>query len=554
MGNGKQLLLVAGWTALALGLRLYQLDLKPLWTDEISTLAFSLGHGFKAVPLSQMLTAEALLQPLQIDATKTAGDASSSILAYSNHPPLFFALMHSWLQLTHADGSAVVPAVARSLSALIGALLTPLIYGLVFLTLRSPVTAQFAAALTALSPFGLYLSQEARHYTLALVWITASLYCLTEALRRMEQGRPLPFWLVLVWIGVNGLGLATHYFMAIALLAQVLVLVGAAYLWRRPDGVLPRAAAGLGLVALGTAVSGIPWIFALVAAPDQGQLTQWIQSSWSGADWIAPVTHTVASAVSMVYLLPIQGVPGWVAILSAVLAIAIAVWSVGGSLGGLVPWRSRPAVGQFASLWGTCAASIAILWAISYGQQVGLAQVLRYHFVYFPAFVGVMAVGLAQRWRSPQRYSRIGVGVALLISLAGSVSVAQNLAYQKVHRPDLVGADIVEEVAETQRPAVAAASHQSHGQTGRLMAIAWDIKTHRPELLDQFRFFLDPQPCAKTGEQNCGAPGAALLESLPEGEDLWLINYAGQPGLRRYGCRYHKTERVDGYKYQHYRC
>ncbi|MGF1515968.1 MAG: hypothetical protein ACFB5Z_20045 [Elainellaceae cyanobacterium] len=542
----RQLSLLGLWTAIAVGLRLQQLNAKPLWADEISTLAFSLGHGFGGVPLGQLIMADKLLQPLQVDGATTATDAAQSLLAESNHPPLFFMLMHTWLQLTHADGSTVGLAAARSLSALIGGLLTPLAYGLALLALRSPVAAQMAAALMALSPFGLYLSQEARHYTLALLWIAASLCCLADGLRRMARGKPLPYGLVLLWTAVNGFGLATHYFVAIALLSEVLVLAGFMVYWRGTLKNTVRGAAGrIGLVAVGTAASGLVWIWVLVAAPNQGQLTRWIQSSWGLGDWVNPVTHTAASAITMAYLLPIQGVPAAAAAVSTLLLLAIALWSLWG-----VPWRDYPP--QAAALWGTCAAAVAILWAITYSQQIGLAQVLRYHFVYFPAFVVAVAAGLAHRWRSGRRTSRLLVAIALLVSLAGSLSVAYNLAYQKVHRPDLVATDIAKDSA--QGDIIIAASHQSHGQTGRLMAIAWALKRY-PAQWPQVRFFLDPQPCAEAGEQNCGTPSTKLLEALPQGEaDLWLINYVGQPNLRPYGCRYQDTDRVDGYKYQHYAC
>ncbi|MGF1536196.1 MAG: hypothetical protein ACFB4J_06890 [Elainellaceae cyanobacterium] len=551
---GKARILVLGlWTAIAIGLRLYQLDLKPIWADEISTLAFSLGHGFREVPLRQMLTAAALLQPLQVDATATALDASRMLLAESNHPPLFFVLMHGWLQATHTDGDYVLIPLARSLSAIIGGLLTPIVYGLVWLALRAPAAARFSAALAALSPFGIYLSQEARHYSLALVWITASLCCLTEALRRLAQGKPLPYWLVALWIVGNGLGLATHYFMAIALLSQALVLAGfAGYLWRRGAPGLGRAVGQVVLVAIGTAASGLVWMFVLLAAPSQGTLTQWIQSAWRLIDWINPVTHTLASAISMAYLLPVQGVSGIFAGLGGLLAGAIALWSIWG----LKQWRSAPP--QSFALWGTCVTCIALFWGVSYGAQVGLAQVLRYHFVYFPAGIGVVAAGLAYRWQLPDRYSRLLVVAALLISLAGGLSVTHNLAYQKLHRPDVVAAAIAKTAAKSQRPVVIAASHQSHGQTGRLMAIAWEMRSRGPALLPQARFFLDPQPCAKTGEQNCGTPSPSFQRQLRQTlrqqgpMDVWLVNYVGRSPLQ--GCRYRDTDRVDGYKYQHYAC
>ncbi|MEO0407303.1 MAG: glycosyltransferase family 39 protein [Cyanobacteria bacterium P01_A01_bin.135] len=553
------------WTVVAVGLRLHQLDAKPLWTDEISTIAFSLGSGFVDVPLRQVLMAEVLLEPLRVDPTATPRDAALGILAYSNHPPLFFVVMHLWLQATHSAGQYVVPAVARGLSAVVGGLLTPLVYGLVRSACRAQTPAYLAAVLTAFSPFGVYLAQEARHYTLALVWMTASLWCLTVALQRLQQGKPLPRALMLGWIVANGLGLATHYFTALTLLAQVLVLAVMAYRWRqRYSGGLGGVIKQIALVALGTAVSGLVWLLALVAAPDQGSLTQWIQTDGTWLDWLNPLTHTAASAVSMAYLLPVQRVPEAIALVGVMVVLAIAAWSLWGwrvksfdqpdgqSDGRLIA-PERYAVAA-AVLWGVSAASILIILAATYGNQIGLAQTLRYHFVYYPAFVGAMAVGLAYRWRSPQVYSRALVILALAVSAAGGLSVTQNLAYQKVHRPDRIVAEIVAK-SDPQRPLLLATSHQSHGQTGRLMAIAWGLRMQHPELLQQAHFYLDPQPCARTGEQNCGVVGPDVREAIVAVEpgDVWLFNYEGRsrPAPR---CRYQETERVDGYKVQHYHC
>lgn len=545
------------WTAIAIGLRLYQLEAKPLWTDEVSTLAFSLGHGFTGVPLNQVLTADGLLQPLRVTTDTGPGDAAQAILAYSNHPPLFFAVMHLWLQATHHAGDYVSIGVARSLSAIVGGLLTPLIYGLVRLLCGTRRPAYLAAAIAALCPFGIYLAQEARHYTLALVWITASLYGLVAALQRMQQGKPLPIGLVVGWTLANILGIATHYFTALALAAQVLVLVAMGVVWRQRyrHGGLGRLVGQLVLVGLGTAASAIPWLLALLAAPNQDSLTQWIQSAWRWQDWLNPITHSVAGAVSMAYLLPVQGVPGAIAAGGAITAVVVAIWSLGGWSERLGPpprpTAERATVAR-AVLWGVTLASLLILLLASYLGQVGLAQTLRYHFIYLPAFVGMVAVGLAQRWRSP--YGRVLVVLALVVSAAGAFSVTHNLAYQKVHRPDIVVTEIAAK-SDLGRPLLLATSHQSHGQTGRLMAIAWGLRTQHPELLQQSRFYLDPQPCPRSGEQNCGVAGTGVREAIASLQpgDVWLFNYEGRsrPAPR---CRYQDTKRVDGYKALHYRC
>lgn len=78
----------------------------------------------------------------------------------------------------------------------------------------------------AVSPFGIYLAQEARHYTLAILLIIASLCCLVIATRIIHRSIPLPIWVSLVWVVVNSLGIAVHYFFALTLCAEALILSG----------------------------------------------------------------------------------------------------------------------------------------------------------------------------------------------------------------------------------------------------------------------------------------------------------------------------------------
>ncbi|HEY9646351.1 MAG TPA: hypothetical protein V6C88_08290, partial [Chroococcidiopsis sp.] len=60
-GQGHTLILVAivGFGAL---LRFWQLDLKPLWLDEVITAIFALGKSYSDIPLDVIVSADALDQ------------------------------------------------------------------------------------------------------------------------------------------------------------------------------------------------------------------------------------------------------------------------------------------------------------------------------------------------------------------------------------------------------------------------------------------------------------------------------------------------------------
>ncbi len=44
---------------------------------------------------------------------------------------------------------------------------------------------QLAAAMMATSPFGICLAQEARHYTLAILWVITSIGCLVIVINKI---------------------------------------------------------------------------------------------------------------------------------------------------------------------------------------------------------------------------------------------------------------------------------------------------------------------------------------------------------------------------------
>ena len=115
---------------LALGLRLYRLDAQSLWNDEGTSVALA-----------------------QRDLPTITRNAAGDI-----HPPLYYYLLHFWIRLAGQGEFAV-----RSLSVLAGVALVGGAY-LLGRRLFGLPTAILAALISALSPFQVYYSQEARMY------------------------------------------------------------------------------------------------------------------------------------------------------------------------------------------------------------------------------------------------------------------------------------------------------------------------------------------------------------------------------------------------------
>ena len=221
----KTLLLLTVWVLIAIGLRLTNLSAKPPWTDEFSTLVFSLGNSFLPVPLDQPISVDVLLQPLQPQPTASIKDVWKHLSSESNHPPVYFFLTHWWMRLFPTHEGLVSLWGARSLAAVFGAASIPAVYALSKLAFRSRLVSHLAAAMMATSPYGIFLAQEARHYTLAILWVIASLACLVIASRHIQNRTQIPIWVALSWVGINAIGIATHYFFTLTLCSEALVLL-----------------------------------------------------------------------------------------------------------------------------------------------------------------------------------------------------------------------------------------------------------------------------------------------------------------------------------------
>ena len=194
-------LVLLGITLLALALRLCHLSGQSLGYDE----------GYSVALARQSLSAIA---------AQTAADIQ---------PPLYYDLLHFWMQLFGTSEAAV-----RSLSLLFGLLTMPLLYAL-GRRLFGPATGLLAALLGAISPFWIWYAQEARNYTLVTFLGVLSSYLLLAVLTptpalplRRGRGREG----VVVWsafVLTNIAAVYTHYyaFFLVAFQALFFLLVWA---------------------------------------------------------------------------------------------------------------------------------------------------------------------------------------------------------------------------------------------------------------------------------------------------------------------------------------
>lgn len=560
---------LVGWMGVGLTLRFANLTGKPLWTDEFATIAFSLGNGFRGVPLDRVISASELLQPLVPNSQAGLVDVTQRLLTESNHPPLFFWLMHLWLDQFPGGNEDSFVGWVRSLPALLGVLAIPASFWLARLTFGSPLAGQFSAAFMAISPFAIYLSQEARHYTLPMLWLIASLGCLVAAMRCWRARKTSPWWLCLLWIGVNALGIATHYFFVLALMAQAIALLYCCLrAFPAPDfASVRKAASRLLLVAAAALLSFLPWLPFLQGVQDS-ELTRWIyRGGRSGLALLEPLGQLVAGWVTLVYLLPLQSVPRMVVVGSAIALVGLMLWTVPQLIRGL-RLHARSPQGQLATpvLGSFVVGAIVLFLSITYLRGMDLTSAFRYQFVYFPAVVVLVGGSLAALWQGEtamgQRTSRRAVLWMAGFCLLGALTVVTNLGYQKTHLPDSV-VQVMQRQGQT--PALVVIAHRTHGQTGRLMGIAWAWR-RTPAAQPEPQYLLAHQG------SDPATPVRVLgrsLSQLPRPLDLWLINFRTVPAepleqmlgeqrctLRQAQLRGSQadSQSVDGYRFVLYQC
>ncbi len=346
--------------SLALGLRLYRLDAQSLWNDEGTSVALA-----------------------QRSLATIARDASHDI-----HPPLYYFLLHDWVRLVGTSERGV-----RSLSALMGAGAVVATYFLGKRRFGSAV-AFGAAWLTALSPYHIYYSQEARMYIGVTLAGLLSMLAYDGLLEALSRPRRFPWGLALAYLASTCAMVYMHYFGFTVLLAQglgVLLWAGRKAFLRRGEGAPGRRA--------------IPWraggLWAALFALVLGAYVPWLRLSWPALrHWpsvSAPFT-LLALLARLTRLFPLG-----VTAPSSAASMAIGALWVGLALWGLInPYFHRRDLALTQGLWQT-----ALYW-LTPVLTMYLASLRRP--MYNPKFL-LLA--------SPGFYLLVSAGVIALAQAAG---------------------------------------------------------------------------------------------------------------------------------------
>ncbi|MBE9094839.1 glycosyltransferase family 39 protein [Tychonema sp. LEGE 07203] len=604
MIKNKQLLLILLWMAIALMLRFANLDSKPLWTDEFSTLVFSLGNSFRGVPVDRAIDLSTLLQPLQFRPDAGIGDVLNHLLLESNHPPVYFMLAHWWMRLFGPTEDSLV-WIGRSLPALLGVISVPAIYFLGKFAFNSRLVGQCAAAMMAVSPYGIYLAQEARHYTLGILLVIASLFCLTFAAKKMVQRAPLPVWAVLLWIVVNCLGIASHYFFVLTLCAEAIALIAVIWLElnqklatsnnQQPNIWQFKIIWRLLAVALGTLAGGLVWLPIFLSNKYGSELTNWLVSGdRTFVDWIAPIFQAGAGWITLVSLLPVESSNLAVVAVSAIGMTIFLLWALPLLPNALKTSLKTPNTHLATVIFGGFVlGAIFLFFSFAYILGIDLTRGPRYNFVYFPGAILLLGATLAVIYSTPTVKSRWfnlpaveiagkrAVMLILAMSFVSGITVNSNLGYRKYYKPDLL-IPIIREVSKV--PVLIATTQKTHVEIGELMGIGWewerssatdfvaDVTDVRKKeegrrkkeegrgKKEEVKAFESPQFLLVKQRRDAPEIVTGILDrtlsQLERPLDLWLVNFRAPVNLAAQKCQFESRElpAVDGYEYQVYHC
>ncbi|MEG4809349.1 glycosyltransferase family 39 protein [Microcoleus sp. F8-D1] len=587
MINKKQLFLLFMWTAIAFILRFANLDSKPLWTDEFSTLVFSLGNSFRGVPIDRAIDLSTLLQPLQLRPDAGTADVLRNLLLESNHPPVYFLVAHWWMQLFEPTEDSLV-WIGRALPALLGVISVPAIYFLGKFAFSSRLVGQCAAAMMAVSPYGIYLAQEARHYTLGILLVIASLFCLTLAVKKLQNRAPMPVWAVLLWVVVNCLGIAVHYFFTLTLCAEAIALI--AVIWQEFNGKLPidnsqqpniwqfQIIWRLFAVAIGTLTGGLVWLPVFFSNKYGSELTNWIVSGdRTFLDWIAPIFQALAGWITVMSLLPVES-PNLAVVVASAIVMTIFFILVLPLLRSALKTSLKTSDTRLGTVifGGFVLGAIFLFFSFAYILGIDLTRGARYNFVYFPGVILLLGATLAVIFNTPTAKSqwfnlraievpgKKAVLLILLMGFASGVTVNSNLGYRKYYKPDLL-IPIIREVSKV--PVLIATTQKTHVEIGELMGIGWEWeKSSTTDFVADVRNKEEVKafdsPLFLLANQRRDAPEIAAgtldktLSQLERPLDLWLVNFRAPVNLAAQKCQVESRDlpAVDGYEYQVYHC
>ncbi|MBE9006754.1 glycosyltransferase family 39 protein [Fortiea sp. LEGE XX443] len=503
--------------AIALGavLRFWHLDLKPLWMDEVITSIFSLGKNYHDLPLDVVFPLERVQEIFTFNPGVSCNQIATDVDTQSTHPPLFFCAMYEWLGWMSPLGTDWV-AKLRSLPALFGVATIPAIYCLNRLAF-SKTSGIIAALVMATSPFAVYLSQEARHYTAPMFLITLSLLGLMQIQQDIFERSRLRIWVWLSWTTINSICLYIHYFFGLALIAEIATLILLIYRYKLDILIINKIWLALFISSSLVFLSFTPWLLVIFNHVQRAE-TNWLATP----NYISPLYQTVINWILMIITIPVENQPLPVTIISGFLMVVFFIWVGQKVFQGwhILCTQNKTKVPTMTLLIFTTFVLLEFF-IIIYLFSKDITLVPRYNFVYYPSFCALLAASINVNNNSIIKNKKL-ILILLTVGTVSCIIVASNLAFKKPFQPEKVALNIN---LEPSIPIMLVTRYGSYQDVALGLSFALALEPLRnAEKFDSFAFI---------NQNSHITPFWKKLSQLPipfaSKLNLWIV----APGLRR---------------------
>lgn len=316
-----------------------------------------------------------------------------SALRQDGAPPVYYMLLHGWIQLFGTGNVAV-----RSLSGVFAVASLPLAYR-AGLRVGGRIAAAATLLLLATAPYGTRYATETRMYSLVSFLVLAGFLLVSRALER-----PTPARLAGV-TALTAVLLLTHYWSF-----YLVAVVGGWLVWnawlRRPAGVVARPARLVVLAMAGGVVLFLPWLPTFL-----------FQLRHTGTPWASgPSINAVVDTLGQYAGGNATGGPFLFLLLTGLIALALFARPIDDhrvELDFRTRTRARPiAIAGLATLTV----------AVGVGSITNSAYEVRYSAVAFPLIL--VLAGLGANALVDRKARRLVLGVAAALGLITGVGVA----------------------------------------------------------------------------------------------------------------------------------
>ncbi|MGL5508637.1 MAG: glycosyltransferase family 39 protein, partial [Microcoleaceae cyanobacterium] len=353
---------------------------------------------------------------------------------------------------------------------------------------------------------------------------------------------------------------------------------------------------GIYIVGILTLIGCLIWL-PFLQGVSENELVSWIKSEFSIEKIFLPSMRIIAWILTMVFLLPVEGVNLSVIIISSVIMLTYFIWVIYPLWHGFKLQFKRPAsFPAIQILTGIFVSAIALFLLIIYVRGADISVAPRYHFIYFPTLILLVAASLGIFWQNPDKLldqvnitaikdqsifhqiiHKIGqilwanttgkqvVIITLVMGLLGSLTVVNNYGYQKSRDSDLLVNQIQ---TKSKSSIVIATSYETFAEVRALMALGLEFYNKHNQLTakslnnqdNKPRFILVETSNKQTDNPNNLAVNidnlSPLVLTMSRPVDFWAVNLKDMPDLSAFNCQIDssKMPKIKGYKYRHYSC